>query len=352
MYTLPNQPDEMHIKSSVSEITLDKGKANNVAITFNWSEATSPIENYESITYALRLYATETENANSTAYYELGDKTEFSLTHEELNSIISKWVNADTRVSVTAEVVATVHNKVKYIKPEVSSVEFQAVGYEKYPQYLYMHMISASGTTSIERLSQRNLGTGIYEASVNIVPGSYYFTTSKDKEYPAYGQADGDKMQYVTEGVVKKFENSITGKRTVIVDVNDEYNDCRLLNIISLPIPNTLYICGSGCSIGWEPSSAEGLFEVEDSRNPQLYSWTGTFNEGGEIKVNTGTTFNDQFFFAPVANADPATDHRLYNYRYQSAGGDLKWVIKTSGRYKFTLSLDADDMWTSFEPVQ
>ena len=136
MYTLPNQPDEMHIKSSVSEITLDKGKANNVAITFNWSEATSPIENYESITYALRLYATETENANSTAYYELGDKTEFSLTHEELNSIISKWVNADTRVSVTAEVVATVHNKVKYIKPEVSSVEFQAVGYEKYPQYL------------------------------------------------------------------------------------------------------------------------------------------------------------------------------------------------------------------------
>lgn len=85
------------------------------------------------------------------------------------------------------------HNKVKYIKPEVSSVEFQAVGYEKYPQYLYMHMISASGTTSIERLSQRNLGTGIYEASVNIVPGSYYFTTSKDKDYPAYGQADGDK---------------------------------------------------------------------------------------------------------------------------------------------------------------
>ena len=59
MYTLPNQPDEMHIKSSVSEITLDKGKANNVAITFNWSEATSPIENYESITYALRLYAPE-----------------------------------------------------------------------------------------------------------------------------------------------------------------------------------------------------------------------------------------------------------------------------------------------------
>ena len=68
--------------------------------------------------------------------------------------------------------------------------------------------------------------------------------------------------------------------------------------------------------------------------------------------MNTGTTFNDQFFFAPVANADPATDHRLYNYRYQSAGGDLKWGIKTSGRYKFTLSLDADDMWTSFEPVQ
>ena len=127
--------------------------------------------------------------------------------------------------------------------------------------------------------------------------------------------------------------------------------DCRVVNIVQLPTRETIRIVGDGCSIGWDPGSSEGLFKIENSRYPYIYSWTGEF-KNGEIKVNTGTNWGDQFFFAPESNADPAVNHQLNMFRYEGAGGDVKWKVTTPGRFKFTLCLDADNLHTSFEPVQ
>ncbi|MBR6827156.1 MAG: DUF5116 domain-containing protein, partial [Prevotella sp.] len=74
-------------------------------------------------------------------------------------------------------------------------------------------------------------------------------------------------------------------------------------------------------------------------------------NAGGEFKIGLGNGWGDQFFYAPVENADPLTDHRLLMYRFQDDGGDLKWVPSVSGRYTLTLCLLANDMWTKFEPA-
>ena len=127
--------------------------------------------------------------------------------------------------------------------------------------------------------------------------------------------------------------------------------DCRVVNIVQLPTRETIRIVGDGCSIGWGPGSSEGLFKIENPRYPYIYSWTGEF-KNGEIKVNTGTNWGDQFFFAPESNADPAVNHQLNMFRYEGAGGDVKWKVTTPGRFKFTLCLDADNLHTSFEPVQ
>ena len=35
-------------------------------------------------------------------------------------------------------------------------------------------------------------------------------------------------------------------------------------------------------------NSGDGLFKIENARNPHLYSWTGEFNAGGEIKISLG----------------------------------------------------------------
>lgn len=351
-YTVQDRPDEMHITSSVEELMLSKGLATENAITLKWQPITSPIEEYDSITYALRLYATDTKNENFTDYYYLGARLEKSFTHQELNAIISRWVPAGTPISVTAQVIGTVNNTVEFIKPESSTVEFKITGYEKNPQYIYMHMTDwMTGEQRVERMSQRTLGTGIYEATFNISQCDYYFSTVMDSDYPAYGKSPDGKLSYVNEGTIAKFSNEQSGIRTVIVDTNEEYQDCRILHIVQLPAPYKLHLCGNGCSVGWDPNSSEGEMVIENPRYPYIYSWTGTFNKDGELKVNTGTGWGDRFFFAPENGADPATDHRLPDFRYQGDGGDLKWVVRTSGKFKFSLCLDVDDMKTTFEPI-
>lgn len=352
-FTLQEYPDEMLIKASAETLTLDKSIENETAITFTWNAFQSPVNPEDKVMYAIRLYESANKSENTTEYFDMGSETQKSFTVDELNAIVSKWALPGEEVKITAQVVGTVNNPDKYIKPQSSSVEFTASGYEKYPVYLYMHMTNADGTTATQRLSQRNLGTGLYEVTAAVQPCTYHFVTVSEGEYPAYGKAEGGHMTYVTQGEIAEFTCDATGIRTFIVDTNSEYNDCRMLNIVQLPTKETIRLVGNGCSVGWDAGSNEGLFKITDLRNPHIYSWTGDFNAGGELKINTGTGWGDQFFFAPQNGIDPLTDHRLEMYRYQNDGpnGDSKWIPSVSGKYTFTLYLDADDLHTSFEPV-
>lgn len=352
-FTLENYPDEMHVKCSVEEIILNKGISDQTAVTFTWDAASSPISTDDVVTYKMCLYPTTQKN-NKSAYIDLGTNLTCSLTHDELNSMMAQWVLPGQAVNVTAQVLAVFNNELHYLKPEVSTVEFTVTGYEKYPQYLYMQITTDDGQQVSQRLEQRQLGTGIYEASFEMVPCNYHITTTTDS-YPAYGMASGDtteQMEYVTDGDIRDFRFDGIGKRTVIVDTNNGYNDCRVLDIVQLPTPGQIWICGNGCSVGWNTNTSTGRLEmVGTAREPYYYAWTGEFIAGGELKIGVGSGWGDPFFFAPENNADPLTDHRLSTFRYQDDGGDVKWVPSVSGRYTFTLCLLATDMWTKFEPA-
>ena len=123
-FTLDEQPDEMHIVASTDKLVLDKGKEDETAITFTWDATSSPVNETDLVTYSLRLYATANKSANNTDFYELDTDRKKSFTHDELNAIIGTWVLPGQEVKVTAQVVCTVHNADKYIKPESSTVEF------------------------------------------------------------------------------------------------------------------------------------------------------------------------------------------------------------------------------------
>jgi hypothetical protein len=343
----------MHVKCSVEEIILNKGISDQTAVTFTWDAASSPISTDDVVTYKMCLYPTTQKN-NKSAYIDLGTNLTCSLTHDELNSMMAQWALPGQAVNVTAQVLAVFNNELHYLKPEVSTVEFTVTGYEKYPQYLYMQITTDDGQQVSQRLEQRQLGTGIYEASFEMVPCNYHITTTTDS-YPAYGMASGDtteQMEYVTDGDIRDFRFDGIGKRTVIVDTNNGYNDCRVLDIVQLPTPGQIWICGNGCSVGWNTNTSTGRLEmVGTAREPYYYAWTGEFIAGGELKIGVGNSWGDPFFFAPENNADPLTDHRLSTFRYQDNGGDVKWVPSVSGRYTFTLCLLATDMWTKFEPA-
>lgn len=351
-FTLHDYPDQMHIKASTNDIVFNKGLADQTAITFTWDAATSPVSAADEVSYAIRFYETSQKSEHVSDLIELGKVTTKSFTHDELNTIVARWVLPGEPVNVTAQLLCNVHNEQRYVKPIQSLTTFNATCYEKYPTYLYMQMTDAlDGSIKTERLEQRQLGTGIYEATVNMKTCTYHFTTTTEP-YPAYGQADGEKIAYVTEGSYTEFTSNIIGQRTVIVDTNAPYNDCRVLDILQLPTPGLIWICGNGCSIGWNTNTAAGRLEMVGTlREPYYYAWTGEFTAGGEIKIGLGNGWGDQFFYAPEANTDPVSDHRLLPYRFQDDGGDLKWVPSVSGRYTFTLCLLATDLHTSFEPA-
>lgn len=351
-FTLPTYADEMHVRCSVEEIVLNKGIADQTAVTFNWDAASSPLSASDEVTYAMCLYPSAIKDSKSD-YFELGSSLTFSLTHDQLNSLVARWALPGQAVKVTAQLLSIVTNEERYVRPQVSTVEFTVTGYEKYPPYLYMHISTDGGTQQSLRLEQRQLGTGIYEAALDMTPCSYHFTTTEEP-YPAYGQSadGGEQMEYFTEGTIREFRFESMGKRTVIVDTNTGYNDCRLLDIVQLPTPGVIWICGNGCSVGWNTNTSNGRLEmVGTDREPYYYAWTGEFIAGGEFKIGVGNGWGDPFFFAPTDNADPLTDHRLMPYRLQDNGGDVKWVPSVSGRYTLTLCLLATDMWTKFEPA-
>lgn len=351
-FELKTYPDEMHIQCSVDEIILNKGNADQAAVTFTWDKVTSPISPDDVVTYKLCLYPSATKEQMS-AYIETED-TQLTLTHDQLNSMVARWALPGEAVKVTAQVLSIVNNEQKYVKPEVSKVELTVTGYEKYPTYLYMVMTDEGGNVTTERMEQRQLGTGIYELTFNLMPCTFHFATSEET-YPLYGMAaggDGEQMEYVNEGEYTEFETFLLGQYTVIVDTNDDFNDCRVLDIVQLPTPGLIWICGNGCSIGWDTNAPAAHMEMTGSlREPYWYSWTGEFNAGGEIKIGLGGGWGDQFFYAPEANANPMTDNRLPMYRLQDNGGDLKWVIpeEGAGRHTFSLCLLASNMHIVYE---
>ena len=91
---------------------------------------------------------------------------------------------------------------------------------------------------------------------------------------------------------------------------------------------------------------AIGKFAVADPlHEPYIYTWTGNIIAGGEFKIGLGSSWGDQFFYAPSANTDPFANETLLPYRLQDDGGDLKWVPTQSGVYTVKLSLLVEDMY-------
>ena len=303
-FTLVDYPDQMHIKSSVEDIVFNKGIANQEAVTFTWDAAVSPLQPSDEVTYKIGFYDTNQKETNHSEFIDLGNVTSVSFTHDELNTIVARWVMPGEPLDVTAQLLAVVHNEKTYVKPIQSTVSFKATCYEKYPTYMYIRITDPiTETVKTERMEQRQLGTGIYEV----------------------------------------------GKRVIVIDTNAEENNYRMY--LPLPSSNMPWIVGNATDIGWETNQASGKFKVADALHaPYIYTWTGNLIAGGEFKIGLGTGWGDSFFYAPGENTDPFADSTLLPYRLQDQGGDLKWVPTKSGPFTITLSLLVDDMWIKVEP--
>lgn len=358
-YQVPDYSNQisMNIKCSAEEVKLDKAQANQDVVTFSWDAVTSPISKDDSVAYFLRFYDTALKNEHISDTIALGDATSKTFTHNELNNIVSRWILPDVPIEVTAQLLCYVFNKNTYVKPIQSETTFKVTCFEKFPMYLYLKITdNATGNTTTERLEQVETGSGIYQYEAPMTPCTFVLGTSATEEYPLYAFGSGKNLKYVQEGSYETFASNETGDRTMIIDLNDEYNDCRIVEMVKLPVPGRLWIVGDGCSVGWNPNNAAGLFEQTGGlREPWLYSWTGEFHAAkdgseGMFKIGLESDYNGQFLFAPENGANPMTNPGIDGPRTQG-GSDNKWQVPADGEGVHTLKLCllANDLHLEFE---
>lgn len=396
-YVLKEQPDEMHVAAQLgvngdSEknlITLSGNFINDDAVRLTWTA----IPSNDPVKYLVRFYATESKNDNYTQYYcnpetcpnqkecqynhdgvfgmdEKGNYT-FSLTHNQLNSIIARWAYPGDEINVTAMVVGTINNELTYIKPQTSTIDFNAVGWEKYPISLIAYVTDAKGKKSTLELTQKDLGTGVYTGELTAAAGTVYFQKPVTSKQAAsyYMDPETGLLKYIEEELPnapvreEEMQFTITGAGTLMVDVNDEYNDVQILKI-QMPAGANPYMVGDGIDVGWVLQQAPYyMVQSSNPRTPYIYTWTGQFyapgdypapdqngvggNGKGEFKVLTADAWGGMGFYASEAGANPAENHVLMPARAESDGGDNKWIVPVTGKYTFTI--DALNMTTSFE---
>lgn len=358
-YQVPDVSGSMNLNLTCSQerIQLDKSTSDATAVTFNWDAVKSPLSANDSVAYFLRFYdpASKTEHISDTI--PMGSATTKSFTHNELNNIVSRWIHPDVPIEVTAQLLCYVFNEQKFVKPVVSEAKFWVTCYEKFPTYLYLRITdNATGSTKTERLEQVETGSGIYQYTAPLTPSTFVFGTSATDEYPVYALESGEKMKYVTSGDYQSFSTTASGERTMIIDLNDGYTDCRIVEMIKLPRPGHIWIVGDGCSVGWNPNNSAGLFEmVGGLREPWIYAWTGEFHSAkdgseGMFKIGLESDYGGQFFFAPSNGANPMTDLGIDGPRTQG-GSDNKWQVPAEGEGVHTLKLIllADDLHLEFE---
>lgn len=357
-YTLETPVDQMLLKASSTEINLEKEKENDAAVTFTWNTAAQRGDADANIAYFFRMYMSDL-HSNITTLYEIeAGETSISFTHQELNDILASWsILPGDKTTIEAEVIAQVNSSVQYLKPELSKTQLDVTGYDKNATAIYMVMVDDAGEKTLRRMTEKVVGTGIYQSTMDFVPCKYFFTLGSDSDYPCYmkGENGDSSLKYVTaEGDFEMLENTKTGTYTIVVDLN--MLDVNMVRLYSLP-KGGMWIVGNSCDVGWdlERARTKGAFENKDPRHPELWTYTGNFYFNGgdnEFKLSLDLDWGGKFFFAPHEKADPATEHELGEGRYQGDGGkgDLKWSVRSDGKY--TLKVDLNELKIYLVPVE
>lgn len=355
-YTLETPVDQMLLKASSTEITLEKESENETAVTFTWDAAAQRGSANASITYFFRMYMADLHSNVTNLYENTSGERSISFTHSELNDILASWsILPGDKVTIEAEVIAQVNSSAQYLKPELSKIQLDVAGYDKNATAIYMVMLDGDGERTVRRMTEKIVGSGIYQSTAELKPCKYFFALSADSDYPCYmkGENGDNSLQYVTEeGDYEMLENTKRGTYTMVVDLN-----VFDVNIVSLyPLPKDgIWIVGNSCDVGWDLGVAKdkGALTSKDPRHPELWTYTGNFHFNGgdnEFKLSVELDWGGKFFFAPTAGANPAVEHELGEARYQDAGGDLKWSVASDGKY--TLTVDLNEMKIYLNPAE
>lgn len=221
-YSITRPDDTMCLKVSAESIELKQELGQETAVTFTWNE-TSNIKQDAQVTYYFKIDIADNDFASSIDKIEVpAGSNSLSLTHKKLNAWLGGWkVTPGESVTLEAEVIAKIEGASQYIKPELSTVHFNVVGYEVQPHDIFVVGTAIEGLDPVKAVQMtEEIPEEKYTWNGVMKEGTYKFILNNHSLMPSYTQG--------TEPGSVVFNETETGTETLFTIEKDGFYSLTL----------------------------------------------------------------------------------------------------------------------------
>ena len=333
-YSIERPDDTMHLQVSNEYVELNQKFGKEEAVTFSWNEVTNaPLDS--KVTYYFKLDIADNDFGTSIDKMRIpAGEHSVSFTHKKMNALLTKWkIEPGERVTLEAEIIAEIEETDCYVKPELSTVRFDAVGYEIQPYDIYVMGTALEGATDpVNALKMtEEISEEVYTWYGVMKEGDYKFILNTTGQSPSYTQgADGSVV----------FNEHETGNETPFT-INKAGFYVLKLNIeagtLNADYPTTDYndvwMVGEATPAGWNIMSSTKL--TKDPVNQVAFYYEGLLKTGDmkfplELKEDWNVAW-----LMPIENGTHEFgDNRMERIEAGIQGHDYKWNITKEGNYR------------------
>ena len=327
-FDIPQLEDEMHIRASVERIQLRQVDAADTAVVFSWDipALKDGITSYE---YYFKMDISGNGFASSISPMLMDGGNSVAFTHRQINEMIENWkITAGTWAALDAEIIAVPQGLDHYVKPMISTITFEAMGYAS---ILYLAGSATSvGTDYTKALAMSKVaGQDAYTWTGALDEGGFLFLVDRSDSTAVYGKASSeDALAYwETIAQAQSFSVARAGYYTLTASLAD----------MSLVRVEPLFLFGSATEGGWSLPDATPMTNITGS----TLTWSGILS-AGELKFLCEPDpalrdFNGAFYMAanPDAIADSVSDMMFV----KDGNPDQKWQVPSAGMYKIDVDL-------------
>lgn len=270
-YTLETPPDQMHVTASTDNLILEKEKETEDVITFTWNDATERDTDGD-LVYYFRLYHAEMNDLQSELIKIPNESLTITWTTRELNNLLNAWkILPGTKATIEAEVLAVVENTSEYLKPELSTTQFDVVGYDS-SNKLYIAVESKNQRQSFE---MNALGDDIFTWTGELETAEFWFVRNPQSEIPGYFKGETETaLVYSNSEILDKFQTDRLGSYNIRVDLTNLTIEVKVTPI------NRLFLITTKEGV----ENIISLTEVEPGSD--IYYFEDILNEGTEFRFS------------------------------------------------------------------
>lgn len=328
--------DTMHLQVSAESIELKQELGRDNAVTFSWSKVTNVDPNTK-VSYYFKMDIADNNYASSISKIEIpAESNSISFTHKKLNALLRSWkVTTGEYVTLEAEVIAEIEGTSQYVKPELSTVRFNVIGYQIQPYDIFIVGTAINGLDPAKSVKMtEEIPEEKYTWNGVMKRGSYQFILSNISLLPSYTQG--------TEKGSIIFNETETGRETLFTVEKDGFYSLTLnietgtlQSVYPAAEYDNIWMIGAATPAGWDIMNAVKL--KKDPSNQVAFYYEGWLNSG-EMKFPLELRSDWNFAtLMPVENgANENGDNRME--RIESGGHDYKWNIGKAGNYRMTLN--------------